>query len=147
MKVVIQRSEKGNVTVKGKTVGQIDQGLVVFVGITHEDTMSDVKYIANKIMHLRIFEDDQNKMNRSLLDVNGSILSISQFTLYGDTRKGRRPNFMNAAKPEKAQNLYEKFNAIFKESGVPVETGEFGEMMKVTLTNSGPVTFVLDSNE
>lgn len=145
MKVVIQRTNQAKVTVKNKVIGEIGHGLVVLVGITHDDTLDDVKYLANKIVNLRIFEDDNEKMNLSLKDIEGSILSISQFTLYGETRKGRRPNFMNAAKPELAQKLYEQFNDQLRSLNVPVETGAFGEMMDVTFTNEGPVTLIMDS--
>lgn len=145
MKVVVQRSKQANVQVNGEIVGKIDKGLVLLVGITHSDTIDDVNYIAEKIVNLRIFEDEEDKMNLSLLDVGGAILSISQFTLYGDCRKGRRPNFMEAAKPEYAKELYEKFNECLKTKGVQVETGIFGAMMDVSLTNDGPVTIILES--
>ena len=135
MKVVVQRSKEASVSVNGKVIGEIAQGFVVLVGITHDDTEEDAAYLANKIVHLRVFEDKQNKLNLSLKDVGGSILSISQFTLYGDTRKGRRPNFMNAARPEYANDLYVKFNQLLEKEGVFVEKGAFGEMMEVQLTN------------
>ncbi|GAB3050411.1 D-aminoacyl-tRNA deacylase [Virgibacillus ainsalahensis] len=147
MKTVIQRAKNGCVNVNEKTVGEIENGLVVLLGVTHEDTIEDVKYLINKIIHLRIFEDENEKMNLSLEDVAGSILSISQFTLYGDTRKGRRPNFMQAAKPAHAKELYEKFNQLLIDKGVNVQTGEFGEMMDVQFTNAGPVTLILDSRD
>ena len=120
---------------------------MVLVGVTHEDTEEDVHYLAEKLAHLRIFEDENGKMNHSLLDVKGSVLSVSQFTLYGDTRKGRRPNFMKAAKPDVANSLYECFNEALREKGIHVETGRFGAMMDVSLTNSGPVTMLIDSKE
>jgi len=145
MKVVIQRSKGANVKVNGEIVGKIESGLVLLVGITHSDTIADVNYIAEKIVNLRIFEDGEDKMNLSLLDVGGAILSISQFTLYGDCRKGRRPNFMEAAKPDYANELYEKFNECLKLKGVQVETGIFGAMMDVSLINDGPVTIILES--
>lgn len=145
MKVVIQRSKEANVKVNGEVVGKIEKGLVLLVGITHSDTIDDVNYIAERIVNLRIFEDDQDKMNFSLLDVGGSILSISQFTLYGDCRKGRRPNFMEAARPDYANDLYEKFNECLKTKGAHVETGIFGAMMDVSLINDGPVTIILES--
>lgn len=145
MRAVIQRAKDAKVMVGDKTIGQIDNGLVVLLGITHDDTDEDVDYLVNKIIHLRIFEDENQKMNLSLKDVNGSILSISQFTLYGDTRKGRRPNFMEAASPNHAKKLYDLFNESIKEQGIPIQTGEFGEMMDVQLTNAGPVTLILDS--
>lgn len=145
MRVVVQRSKEAYVEVQGKTVGRIDHGLVLLVGIKHDDTLEDIQYVANKIVNLRVFEDEQGKMNRSLLDAGGAILSISQFTLYGDTRKGRRPSFIDAAKPEKANELYKAFNEILREKGVIVETGSFGAMMDVHLTNDGPVTLILES--
>lgn len=145
MKVVVQRSKQANVQVNEEVVGKIDKGLVLLVGITHTDTIEDVNYIAEKIVNLRIFEDEEDKMNLSLIDVGGAILSISQFTLYGDCRKGRRPNFMEAAKPDYANELYEKFNDCLKSKGVHVETGVFGAMMDVSLVNDGPVTIILES--
>lgn len=145
MKVVIQRAEDAKVFVNQEIVGQIDHGLVALVGVTHEDTIEDVDYLAHKIVNLRIFEDEHGKMNLSLKDVGGSILSISQFTLYGDTRKGRRPNFMQAAPPKEAKKLYELFNQSVADKGINVQTGKFGEMMDVRFTNVGPVTLILDS--
>ena len=145
MKVVLQRSKSASVVVNGETVGAISSGLVLLVGITHEDTEEDCRYLAEKIPHLRIFEDENMKMNHSLLDVGGEILSISQFTLYGDCRKGRRPNFMAAAKPDEAEALYEVFNDMLREKGLKVETGKFGAMMDVSLINDGPVTLILES--
>lgn len=147
MKAVIQRAKDATVTIDGKVRGEIDYGIVVLLGVTHEDKEEDIDYIANKIVNMRIFEDENDKMNLSLLDVGGSILSISQFTLYGDTRKGRRPSFVHAAKPEQANKLYEKFNEVLRSKGVQVETGEFGAMMDVRLTNAGPVTLVIDSKD
>jgi D-tyrosyl-tRNA(Tyr) deacylase len=147
MKVVVQRSKQAKVTVEGKVTGEIEFGFVVLVGITHEDTLEDVQFIVEKVANLRVFEDDEGKMNRSLLDVRGQILSISQFTLYGDCRKGRRPNFMQAAKPEHAEPLYEQFNETLKEKGIQVETGVFGAMMDVQLNNHGPVTLIIESKE
>lgn len=145
MKVVVQRSKEANVKVDDKIVGQIQSGLVLLVGITHTDTIDDVRYMADKIVNLRIFEDEEGKMNRSLLDVGGEILSISQFTLYGDCRKGRRPNFMEAAKPDYAKQLYDQFNEEIRAKGISVETGQFGAMMDVSLTNDGPVTLIVES--
>jgi D-aminoacyl-tRNA deacylase len=145
MKVVLQRSKEASVTVAAEVTGQIHSGFVLLVGITHGDTEEDAGYLADKVVNLRVFEDEDGKMNHSLLDVKGEILSISQFTLYGDCRKGRRPNFMGAAKPDQALRLYECFNKLLREKGVQVETGVFGEMMDVKLTNDGPVTLILES--
>lgn len=145
MRAVIQRAKDAKVVVDEEVVGEIDHGLVVLVGVTHEDTKEDVDYLVNKVVNLRIFEDDQQKLNLSLKDVNGSILSISQFTLYADTRKGRRPNFMKAAAPEHAEKLYEMFNQELANQGIEVQTGKFGAMMDVQLTNVGPVTLIIDS--
>ncbi|MCJ8006938.1 D-aminoacyl-tRNA deacylase [Lederbergia wuyishanensis] len=144
MRVVLQRSKEASVTVGGNITGAINNGYVLLVGITHEDTEKECEWLADKIVNLRIFEDEECKMNRSLLDVGGAILSISQFTLYGDCSKGRRPNFMNAAKPEHAEGLYMHFNNLLKEKGIQVETGIFGAMMDVKLINDGPVTLVLE---
>ncbi|WP_026672439.1 D-aminoacyl-tRNA deacylase [Alkalihalobacterium bogoriense] len=146
MKVVLQRVSEASVTVEHEVVGQIKSGLLLLVGINHEDTMEDVNYMVDKVINLRIFEDENEKMNLSLLDVNGEILSVSQFTLYGDCRKGRRPNFMSAAKPAKAEELYDLFNEQLKEKGISVQTGRFGAMMDVALVNEGPVTLILESN-
>ncbi|PMC39738.1 D-tyrosyl-tRNA(Tyr) deacylase [Bacillus sp. UMB0899] len=145
MKVIVQRAVHAKVTVDEKVVGQIDKGVMVLVGITHDDTEADAEYLAEKIAHLRIFEDESGKMNHSLLDVGGQVLSVSQFTLYGDCRKGRRPNYMNAAKPDMAQVLYESFNRMLREKGLQVETGVFGAMMDVQFTNTGPVTLIIES--
>ncbi|WP_018924152.1 D-aminoacyl-tRNA deacylase [Salsuginibacillus kocurii] len=145
MRVLIQRASNSEVTVEEEQTGAIGHGLVVLVGVTHEDTEKDAFWLAEKVANLRIFEDEEGKLNNSLLDNEGAVLSISQFTLYGDAKKGRRPNFMQAAKPEQAEQLYEAFNEKLKELGVPVETGRFGEMMRVTLTNEGPVTLMLES--
>lgn len=145
MRIVVQRSKEAQVTVTGKVVGKINKGYVLLVGVTHEDSEDDAKYLAEKIAHLRVFEDDNMKMNLSLLDVGGEILSVSQFTLYGDCRKGRRPNFMEAAKPDHAEKIYDHFNRLLEEQGIHVETGQFGAMMDVQLTNDGPVTLILES--
>ncbi|WJH32577.1 D-aminoacyl-tRNA deacylase [Paenibacillus sp. CC-CFT747] len=145
MRVVVQRSKAASVTVDGEVTGSIEQGLVVLVGITHEDTEQDARYLADKVAGLRIFEDDSEKMNLSVQDIRGQILSVSQFTLYGDCRKGKRPNFMAAARPAQAEELYERFNGLLRETGLMVETGVFGAMMDVQLVNWGPVTLIIDS--
>ncbi|SFD57271.1 D-tyrosyl-tRNA(Tyr) deacylase [Lentibacillus persicus] len=147
MKAVIQRSGEASVAIEGSSVGEINHGLVVLLGVTHHDTVEDADYLAKKIVNLRIFDDENGKMNNALKDTAGKVLSISQFTLYGDTRKGRRPNYLNAAKPDKANELYQYFNEQIEQQGVEVETGQFGEMMQVQLTNDGPVTIILDSDE
>lgn len=145
MRVVVQRSKEASVTVAGEVVGKIEHGLVLLVGITHVDTEKEVEFIADKVANLRIFEDEAGKMNHSVLETGGQILSISQFTLYGDCRKGRRPNFMAAARPEQAEPLYDLFNQKLQEKGLYVETGKFGEMMDVQLVNHGPVTLIIES--
>ncbi|SFK68931.1 D-tyrosyl-tRNA(Tyr) deacylase [Paenibacillus sp. 1_12] len=145
MRIVVQRSKQASVEVEGVAVGSIRHGLVLLVGVTHEDTEQDARYAAEKIAGLRIFEDETGKMNLSISETEGEILSISQFTLYGDCRKGRRPNFMAAAKPEHAEPLYEQFNDHLRRLGLKVETGVFGAMMDVSLVNDGPVTLIIDS--
>ncbi|MEH7123996.1 D-aminoacyl-tRNA deacylase [Bacillus sp. JJ1773] len=145
MRVVVQRSKEASVKVNGEIVGSIPKGFVLLVGVTHEDDDKDAEFLADKIANLRVFEDESGKMNLSLLDKGGEILSVSQFTLYGDCRKGRRPNFMEAARPEHALKIYEAFNAYLREKGLKVATGEFGAMMDVQLTNDGPVTLIVDS--
>jgi D-tyrosyl-tRNA(Tyr) deacylase len=145
MRVVVQRCKEAQVTVEGRVVGRIGRGLMLLVGVTHDDTEQDAKYVADKVAGLRIFEDEEGKMNLSVLDVGGAVLSVSQFTLYGDTRKGKRPSFMSAARPEHARPLYERFNELLRGQGLDVETGAFGEMMDVTFTNWGPVTLIVDS--
>ncbi|MCM3762282.1 D-aminoacyl-tRNA deacylase [Alkalihalobacillus oceani] len=145
MKVVLQRTKQASVEVNNEVVGSIEAGLTLLVGITHEDTNDDADYLAEKIAHLRIFEDENGKMNHSILEAGGQILSVSQFTLYGDCRKGRRPNFMEAAKPEQAEPLYQYFNNALRQRGLHVETGSFGAMMNVALVNDGPVTLILES--
>lgn len=147
MKVVIQRANDASVTVNEEQIGAIEFGFVVLVGVTEKDSLEDVETIVNKMIHLRIFEDDEGKMNRSLMDVGGSVLSISQFTLYADTRKGRRPSFINAAHPDKANELYKTFNDKLRAYEIDVETGEFGAMMDVKLTNVGPVTIILETKD
>lgn len=145
MRVVLQRSKKAKVTVDGKVTGQIEQGYVLLVGITHTDTLEDVKYLAKKVAEIRLWEDEQGKMNRSIKEHGGDILSVSQFTLYADARKGRRPSFVDAARPEQAEPLWNAFNEALREQGLKVETGRFGAMMEVSLVNDGPVTIILES--
>ncbi|WP_240414329.1 D-aminoacyl-tRNA deacylase [Paenibacillus periandrae] len=145
MRIVVQRSKQASVVVDGVTVGSIRNGLVLLVGVTHEDTEQDARYAAEKISGLRIFEDETGKMNLSITETAGQILSVSQFTLYGDCRKGRRPNFMAAARPEQAEPLYEQFNEHLRRLGLQVETGVFGAMMDVALVNDGPVTLIIES--
>ncbi len=140
MKVVLQRSKAASVTVDGTVTGAIDHGYVLLVGITHEDTQEDVAYLAKKVANLRLWEDADGKMNHSILEHGGAILSVSQFTLYGDAKKGNRPSFINAAEP-----LWEAFNQALREQGLHVETGIFGAMMDVALINDGPVTILLES--
>jgi len=147
MKLVIQRAKNAAVRINNDIVGQIDFGLMVLVGITHQDTIEDAKYLVRKLSNLRIFEDENGKMNLSLKEVEGSVLSVSQFTLYGDTKKGRRPSFVNAAKPGEAKALYDQFNHLLEEENIHVETGEFGADMDIEFTNSGPVTLILDTAE
>ncbi|OAN14878.1 D-aminoacyl-tRNA deacylase [Exiguobacterium undae] len=144
MRVVLQRVKEASVTVEGAITGQIDQGFLLLVGVTHEDTLEQVNWLADKIAGLRVFEDEEERMNRSLQDVDGQILSVSQFTLYGDVKKGRRPAFTEAAKPDLANELYEAFNARLRTQGITVETGQFGAMMDVALVNDGPVTLILE---
>ena len=144
MRAVVQRVKRASVTVEGNVTGSIEKGLLVFLGIEETDTLEDVKYICDKVANLRIFEDEQGKMNRSVLDEGGSVLLVSQFTLYGDARNGRRPSFSKAARPEHALPLYENAVRLLKET-VPVETGEFQAMMEVSLLNDGPVTILLES--
>ncbi len=145
MRLLIQRAAKGSVSIDGKTVGRTGKGLVVLVGVTHPDTEADAEYLANKCVNLRIFTDENGKMNLSLLDIGGGMLAISQFTLYGDCVKGRRPGFDLAARPELAEPLYEKFVELVRNMGVSVETGRFGADMMVEIHNDGPVTFLLES--
>jgi D-aminoacyl-tRNA deacylase len=147
MRVVVQRSKEASVLVDGKITGEISKGLVLLVGVTHDDTSTDIEIVADKIVNLRIFEDENQKMNHSLLDVGGEILSVSQFTLYGDCRKGRRPNFMDAARPEHAIEIYDMFNSVLRAKGIKVETGVFGAMMDVSLINDGPVTLIIESKK
>ena len=147
MRAVIQRVKSASVTVEGEVVSEIRVGLLVFLGVAQEDTPADVDYMASKIANLRIFEDDEGRMNLSILDVGGEALVVSQFTLYGDGRKGRRPSFIAAARPEKADPLYQAFMDEISRLGVPVKAGIFQAMMDVELINDGPVTMMLDSNK
>lgn len=147
MRAVIQRVTNASVKVDGEVIGSINKGILVFLGVSDEDTDTDLKYIADKMLNLRIFEDNDGKMNLSLLDINGELLIVSQFTLYGDCRKGRRPSFDKAGKPAYANEMYEKFIAYCKNSGIKTECGEFGADMKVSLLNDGPVTLMLDSTK
>ncbi len=144
MRVLLQRAKWGKVTVAGKTIAEIGHGVVLLVGVTHSDTEAEAIYLAQKIANLRIFEDEAGKLNLSLLDVGGEALVVSQFTLYADTRKGRRPAFVAAARPEAARPLIERFAALLEAEGVPVQTGEFGAHMEVSLCNDGPVTIWLE---
>ncbi|MFC7684562.1 D-aminoacyl-tRNA deacylase [Ureibacillus sp. GCM10028918] len=146
MRVVIQRSKQASVTVDGLVTGAIDSGYVLLVGLTHDDTLDDVQYVAKKVAELRIWEDEAGKMNHSIVEHGGAILSVSQFTLYANTIKGRRPNFIDAARPETALPLWEAFNDELRNShGLQVETGVFGAMMDVSLINDGPVTIIVES--
>ena len=145
MRIVCQRVLEAEVKVNDRQVGKIDNGLLVYLGVGKEDTVKDAEFIADKLVNLRIFADDAGKMNRSVLDVGGAILLVSNFTLHGDCRKGRRPGFDAAAQPESAQQLYEKVIDLIAESGIAVEKGAFGEYMHVSSINDGPVTFLLDS--
>lgn len=145
MKLVVQRSKESSVTVDKKIVGKINFGLVVLVGFTHTDTLDDIKHLAKKLVNLRIFDDENKVMNKSLLDVNGSILSISQFTLYADTKKGNRPSYVNSMKASDASHLYDLFNEELKKHNVEVQTGIFQADMLVNINNDGPVTIILES--
>jgi D-tyrosyl-tRNA(Tyr) deacylase len=147
MRVVLQRVSEASVCVDGKRVGEIGKGFVVLAGIGKDDADADLDLLANKIVHLRVFEDAEGKMNRSLLDVNGSLLVISQFTLYADCRKGRRPSFIDAAEPSFASDLFERFVCRLRQFPIRVETGVFQAMMDVRLCNYGPVTIWMDSKE
>jgi len=146
MRAVVQRVSSSKVTVDGELTGEINKGLLVLLGVTHDDTSKDVDYIIDKVLNLRIFEDENEKMNLSLKDVEGELLVVSQFTLYGDCRKGRRPSFSNAARPEVATKLYEEFIDKARKEGIVTQTGMFGAHMMVDLTNDGPVTILLESN-
>lgn len=147
MRAVVQRVSSGSVTVEGRVTGAIGRGVVVLLGISPEDGEAEVEWLCDKVANLRIFQDEDDKMNRSLMDVSGDVLLVSQFTLYGDARKGRRPSFIRAAQGPEAESLYEKVIARFRARGIDCETGEFGAMMDVSLVNEGPVTILLDSDK
>ena len=144
MRALLQRAARGEVRVGGRVIGRIGPGAVVLVGFTHSDGEEQLAWMADKIVGLRIFADDEDKMNRSILESGGELLVVSQFTLYGDAAKGRRPSFIDAARPEQAIPLYERFLTLLRERGVTVATGEFGAMMEVELVNDGPVTIWLE---
>ena len=146
MKIILQRCSRAEVRIDGETVGRIGTGFVVLVGITHSDTREDADFLAKKVAGMRVFEDAEGKMNLSLAEVGGQILSISQFTLYGNARKGNRPSFIEAARPEVAEPLYDYFNQVLRDQyGLHVETGRFGANMQVDFINDGPVTIIVDS--
>jgi D-tyrosyl-tRNA(Tyr) deacylase len=147
MRAVVQRVKSASVKVEGKLVSEIGAGILIFLGIAHEDTTTEIEYIANKVANLRIFEDEDGKMNRSLLEMGGAALVVSQFTLYGDCRKGRRPSFIKAARPELANTLYEEFITVLEQQNIPTQGGTFQAMMDVELINDGPVTILLDSDK
>lgn len=144
MRVLLQRVSRAEVRVAGAVVGRIEQGFLLLVGITHHDTDATAQWMAEKVAGLRLFADADDKMNLALADVGGAVLAVSQFTLYGDAAKGRRPSFVDAARPELAKPLYERFVALLRAQGVRVETGQFGAMMEVELVNDGPVTLWLE---
>ncbi len=146
MRVVLQRVAHASVTVDGEIIGKIQRGFLLLVGVTHDDAMEDMEYLVRKIVQMRIFEDEEGKLNRSIQDIGGEILSVSQFTLYAETKKGNRPSFSKAAPGDVALEMFEQFNGLLRETGIPVETGQFGADMKVELLNDGPVTILLDSN-
>ena len=145
MRVVLQRVAHASVTVDGEIIGKIQRGFLLLVGVTHDDAMEDMEYLVRKIVQMRIFEDEEGKLNRSIQDIGGEILSVSQFTLYADTKKGNRPSFSKAAPGDVALEMFEQFNGLLRDTGIPVETGQFGADMKVDLLNDGPVTILLDS--
>jgi len=144
MRVVLQRVSRASVTIAGRVVGAIDRGFCLLVGFTHADTPAEVDWMAEKVAGLRLFTDAEDKMNLGLAEVGGALLVVSQFTLYGDSRKGRRPSFIDAARPEVAIPLYERFTSQLRQQGFRVETGEFGAMMQVEIHNDGPVTLLLE---
>ena len=145
MRVVLQRVAHASVKVDGEIIGKIQRGFLLLVGVTHDDAMEDMEYLVRKIVQMRIFEDEEGKLNRSIQDIGGEILSVSQFTLYADTKKGNRPSFSKAAPGDVALKMFEQFNGLLRDTGIPVETGQFGADMKVDLLNDGPVTILLDS--
>lgn len=147
MRAVVQRVSSSKVSVENDVVGEIQKGLMVLLGVTHEDDEKDVDYMVEKILNLRIFEDEDEKMNKSLIDIDGHLLVVSQFTLYGDCRKGKRPSFSSAARPDKATELYEKFIEKSKNICKKIEKGQFGEHMVVDIVNDGPVTLLIDSKK
>lgn len=144
MKVVVQRSKKSSVVVNNEIVGAIDYGLVILVGFTHNDTIDDLNYVVKKIVNLRIFDDENGVMNKSVIDIKGSILSVSQFTLYANTKKGNRPSYIDAMASSSANELYQEFNRLLS-AYVPVATGIFQAEMQVNITNDGPITIIIDS--
>ena len=146
MRAVIQRVSEASVEIDGATVGSIGQGLLILLGVCHGDTIAEAKWLAGKCVNLRIFADDEGKSNLSALDVGGEVLVVSQFTLYGDARKGRRPSFVKAAPPEVSEPLYDAFAAFVREAGLRTATGRFGAMMSVSLINDGPVTIIVEKN-
>ena len=145
MRIVLQRVAHASVTVDEKVIGKIQRGFLLLVGVTHDDAMEDMEYQVRKIVQMRIFEDEEGKLNRSIQDIGGEILSVSQFTLYAETKKGNRPSFSKAAPGDVAVEMFEQFNGLLRKTGIPVETGQFGADMKVELLNDGPVTILLDS--
>ena len=147
MRAFIQSSLDSRVEIDGQVVGRIDRGLVVLLGVTHEDSQEDVDYLVKKVSQLRIFEDDEGKTNLSLTDIQGQVLSISQFTLYANTKKGNRPSFTKAAEPSLAENLYDAFNKGLRDKNIDVQTGKFGAMMQVFICNNGPMTILIDSKQ
>ena len=147
MKAVLQRVKQASVSIEGETVGKISSGIMLLLGVTEEDTEKECDFLAEKAVNLRIFEDEAGKMNRSLLDAGGEMLVVSQFTLCADCRRGRRPSFTRAARPEKAIPLYERFIGNIREMGIPVSTGRFGADMLVSIENDGPMTILLDTDE
>ncbi len=146
MRVIVQRVKKSSVSVDKKVVGKIDNGLMILVGFTYNDNIKDLEYMVRKILNLRIFDDENGVMNKSILEVGGSILSVSQFTLYADTKKGNRPSYIKALKSDEAVTLYDRFNNLLSEK-IKVETGIFGAEMEVSLINDGPITIILDSED